>query len=192
MKNFMLNMLATDVASNPLALCFGIIGITFIILLVGLIIYGVIGCMLVYQKAKREYDAGNYDYVLKKVSFFEKGMFRNPIQEYCFQLVALSYFNIGNDAEFFKYTDKLTDKSLFNARCYMMAVYSIVTENGEYDTWRERIENSVHEECKGDMLLRLDEIMTVLNSENYEEDLAKYLERHKNVGRLGEYLISRK
>ena len=194
--------------SNLTLLCNGLVGdmtngvinepLSDIICILCTIILGLLIGLLIREMYRRRYirfikryNSEDWDFVIKKGSFLLNIPLMKNVVDDMHYMLAVAYFERYDDEKFLQQVNMICDKNMLNRKHHLLAIYSVVTENGEFERWKKALELSINKKEKDKFLAGLERLSRILKSENYDKDLSEYLEQ-KCSARLKEYLISRK
>lgn len=131
--------------------------IFIVMIFISIAIFALIYICVNYGKIVKSFKNKEYDYVISKENCY---LARNTsLKNNIFYMIAISYLEKGEKDKFFEYTNKIESKDLYLSKCFLMIIYSLITEDTTLEAkWREDYNNIPINALKN----RYDEILNLL------------------------------
>ena len=145
-----------------------------------LLIFTVIFCIFfirrikIYNQAFVLFSKNDYSAVIAMRKKLDCRLFyRNGIINNGFYMLAMAYFETGDDEHFLYYMDKVKNKSVLSSKYYILAIHALMTNNGQADLWKEKL-STLHEDKYDKLsLYSLEAIMDFLTRKEYNPVFAE-------------------
>ena len=137
----------------------------------------------IFSRCWAAFKANHYEYIISKRKYLLLFSRRSSQKHLLYFMIAISYIEIGDAAEFLRYINMVEHKSVINAKYYWLSVYSATIGDWQgYSVWKNKLYESDNNEAKK-QYTRVLELIDRKNNDDctFSEEEINIIESSSNI-----------
>ena len=148
-----------------------------VIIILGIMIIAAKILLVKYKKCVIEFNNKNYNYLIKNAKIVSVFSSKNTEKHYMYFMIAVSYYENGDDESFLEYINRIKHKKVINRKYFWVSIYYLLQGEEKYQEYYAQLKQSDSEEEKEYFMLQQDNLY-------YRANKWKQVSLNKNITNL--------